>query len=360
MRKYRKFNVTIAATVLGLFILLAAVNYVVDPLDIFHSPFLKENPATQLRFTKIDYLEKKKGKYNSFMLGSSRIGTTDPQLIEKYLPGSSFYNLTVHLANLHEDLAHLNYFVHNHYTLKNIYLQIDVPENMTSYEFETQDFGKRLHPHVQGESVLPFYLEYLATKPSTYFQNKIKANTQPESTHKVVQDVWGSGRILFVGQDKLIQANPQAYIQNEPSFHAKRQRTIKSIDTEQNMQALADIKKICDAHHIHLIMFITPHNHKLMDSLNREDYLAFLRQVSNIGDYWDFSGYNSVTLDDHNYYEASHYRAPVARLVAARIFQDPNVSVPPDFGVYITKHNVEQVITERRAQITRHDAEGNL
>jgi hypothetical protein len=360
MRKYRKFNLTIAACVFGLFFLLAAVNYVVDPLDIFHSPFLKENPATQLRFTKIDYLEKNKDKYNSFLLGSSRIGTTEPGLIEKYLPGSSFYNLTVHLANLHEDLAHLQYFVRNHYMVKNIYLQIDVPENMTSYDFETQDFGKRLHPHVEGQSVLPFYVEYLATRPSTYFQNKVKANSEPQSTHKVVQDVWGSGRILFVGQDKLIQENPQAYIQNEPSFHAKRDRTVRSKDTQQNMQALGEMKKICDANHIHLIMFITPHNHKLMDSLDREDYLDFLRQISNIGDYWDFSGYNSVTLDDHNYYEASHYRAPVARLVAARIFQDPTVSVPPDFGVHITKKNVEKVITDRRAQIISHDAGNQL
>jgi hypothetical protein len=357
MKKYRTFTYIVLSIICGMYALLMTANYIVDPMDIFHSPFLKRNPSTQLRFTKIKYLEAHKEQYNSFLIGSSRIGTTDPALLNKYIPGSSFYNMTVHLANLHEDLLHLQYFVRNNYTVKNIYLQIDVPENMTSYESDPSDFTRQMHPHVFGDSVLPFYLSYLTTKPSTFFRNKLRVNFSKDQSHLIAHDVEGSGKILFVGQDEQIARSPENYIKNEPSFHAKRERTIANKYTKKNIEALQQIKRICEEHEIRLIMFITPHHHKLMDNLVTEDYLDFLRQVAQVGEYWDFSGYNSVTLNDRNYYEASHYREPVSRLVAARIFHDSSINVPQDFGVYVTKENVEKLLETRKAQIQEHDKE---
>ena len=64
-------------------ILIGGVNYVVDPFNIFHTKFLKEQFQMNERFMKIEYLEENKNKYNSYMFGSSRIGTTPPNIIDK-------------------------------------------------------------------------------------------------------------------------------------------------------------------------------------------------------------------------------------------------------------------------------------
>jgi hypothetical protein len=81
------------------------------------------------------------------------------------------------------------------------------------------------------------------------------------------------------------------------------------------------------------------------------DYLDFIRQLADIWPFWDFSGYNSVTADDRNYYEWSHYRVTVAKYILARVFNDPSVAVPDDFGVFVTKDNIEAHLSELNENI---------
>jgi hypothetical protein len=74
-----------------------------------------------------------------------------------------------------------------------------------------------------------------------------------------------------------------------------------------------------------------------MDTFLLEDYREYLRDISDITSFYDFTGYNSVTKDNCNYYEMSHYRPQVAKLIAAKIFNDKSIAVPSDFGKYIEK-----------------------
>ena len=82
--------------------------------------------------------------------------------------------------------------------------------------------------------------------------------------------------------------------------------------------------------------------------------------------YYDFSGYNTVTTNDCNYYETSHYRPLVGNLIAARIFHDSTISVPDDFGKFITKNTIDNHIILLKKQIdeyeesTKHDDLLNL
>lgn len=68
--------------------------------------------------------------------------------------------------------------------------------------------------------------------------------------------------------------------------------------------------------------------------------LNTLNKYQNTG----LSGYNSITLNNCNYYESKHYRPHVGDMIAARIFLDKDKVVPDDFGVFVTKENIDKHI----------------
>ena len=116
---------------------------------------------------------------------------------------------------------------------------------------------------------------------------------------------------------------------------------IKEENLQENLEALRELVALCKKKDINLILFITPYNKLLMDHFVAEDYIRFLKDLSEIVGFWDFSGYNSVTTDNKNYIDFSHYNLSVSGLIAARIFNDRTMTVPRDFGIWVTKSNID-------------------
>ena len=98
----------------------------------------------------------------------------------------------------------------------------------------------------------------------------------------------------------------------------------------------------------------------MMDGFVTNDYLKYLREISNITDFYDFSGYNTITLNNCNYYEESHYRPLVGEIIASRIFNDKTVKVPKDFGILVTKENINQHLIDLKKQIINYDLDKTL
>lgn len=80
----------------------------------------------------------------------------------------------------------------------------------------------------------------------------------------------------------------------------------------------------------------------------------------------DFSGFNSITTeatplvsgkpDMHYYWEVSHYRDNVGRLILARLFGG-DTPVPPDFGVELTQASIDAHQAATRAARERYRVE---
>ncbi len=81
-----------------------------------------------------------------------------------------------------------------------------------------------------------------------------------------------------------------------------------------------------------------------MDHFLKEDFISFLRDLTEITPFWNFSGYNSITTDNKFYANQAHYQPSVSRLIAARIFDDKTVIVPKDFGVWVSKKNIDSYL----------------
>lgn len=335
----------------GIIPIVAVINFAVDPFSVFQTHVLKRDFQINERFLKIRYLENHHQKFDSYMFGSSRIATTEPAVIEKYLPGAHFYNMTCADANLYDYLLHLKYFLKEHYKIKNIYMQIDIGD-MFSYGQNGSDYMRKFHPDVTGGSLTRFYVGYLLGYFPQNVIGKIEQNIEKRNGYEYH---WDRGTWSEPEKEKEILEDCSEYVLHEPTFHAKQKRMKRFSTIDKSIQALKEICDLCDKNGIKLYLFTTPHNKNMMDSFDTEDYLTFLTRLAEVRDYYDFSGYNTVTLDDCNHYESSHYRPIVGQMIAARIFRDTTVPLPADFGFLVTKRSVDGHIEKLRKQIENYD-----
>jgi hypothetical protein len=339
--------------VMFIFSITASVNYTVDPFDIFHTSILKHQNQLNERFAKVEFLDKNNKKFNSYMFGSSRIGTTFPSTVEQYIPNSKFYNFTVASANLYDYLMHLKYLIKKGYPIDNLYLQLDI-ENMNQYGKFENIYYKKLHPYVLDESLLWFYTQHLIGIFPMNIKGKINKNLHFNYDNRT-EYFLDIGMWTKPGKEKHLIEDCKTYIKNEPKFHINYKRNTNYTTSSTSIKALSEIKSICMANGIKLYIFITPHNQNMMDKFVIDDYLKYIKDISKVVDFYDFSGYNSVTTNNCNYYEISHYRPHVGELIAARIFNNRSVDVPNDFGIFVNKNNIHAHLNKLKEEIASYE-----
>lgn len=328
-------------------------NLIIDPFNIFHTGVLKYQVQQNERYQKIEFLKHHKNKFDTLMLGNSRIGTTDPVILEQYLPDGKVYNMGVSSANTDDYLKHLKYFIKDGYSLKTIYLQIDY-QDMMYWGHSDSNYLQKYHPDVTDQNMFVYFWKYLTITPVFNMKIKLLQNITPDNSH-TVHDFEGTGMWFNDKKESAINRDPEAYIKQEASFHLKLDRTtgINPPAYKKMLKSMRELTVLCDRHNIRLILFTAPLNHTFLDSFYIEDMLTFLEDISRIHNYWFFSDYNSLTCNNSNYYEASHYRDTLAKSIAARIFQDNTANLPDDFGLYIQQNQFKQYREQIRENLTK-------
>ena len=156
-------------------------------------------------------------------------------------------------------------------------------------------------------------------------------------------------------KELAIKTDYKKYEKSVEGFNYKTKRYVKYTTSKKSMRALKKIKQLCIKHNIKLYLFTTPHNKNMMDRFIVDDYLRYLKQISNITDFYDFSGYNTITMNNYYYYEDSHYRPILGNLIAGKIFKDNTIEIPEDFGVFVTKENIDKHLINLKIQIEDYD-----
>jgi hypothetical protein len=76
----------------------------------------------------------------------------------------------------------------------------------------------------------------------------------------------------------------------------------------------------------------------LLRAFDEAGYAQWTRDVVGIaGDLWDFGELNSVTADDRNYNDFSHFHTYVGDWALERLYARDAEHVPRDFGRYLTR-----------------------
>jgi hypothetical protein len=113
---------------------------------------------------------------------------------------------------------------------------------------------------------------------------------------------------------------------------------------------IVDIKNIvdlCESYNIELIIFTNPiHVISYQKSVNA-GYLDFLYKLSDVTDYYNFSGINNITMDNNYWFETVHYKMDVGDKIIDIIF---NKSIDKKlesqgFGYYVTRDTRDTLFT---------------
>jgi hypothetical protein len=106
--------------------------------------------------------------------------------------------------------------------------------------------------------------------------------------------------------------------------------------------ALADIQSIiniCGKNNIKLILFTNPLHKLTYEKAVEHGYIDFLIRLSEITNFYNFSGINDITANNDNYLETSHYKLTVGDLIIDTIFNHKTDAelLSQGFGFYVTE-----------------------
>ena len=350
MKVYRKWFFLALGILLSIVGLAGLTNYIVDPYGLLRKDFTNQFIEPNKNFIKIRFITQNLDRYDSFVFGSSRVNSINVQKIQGY----KCYNVHYNGGLPRDHLDNIRYLLKKGVKVKLILLGLD---DMSFRD----DPGDHLHqplrypyPPVLNQHPFPYYLRYLFSSPDwgilhevfCGYKNKL---FKASGDNPVFYDMFDTGQMFSYQIDRQIEDNPEKH-RNDPKF--LKHNFIHRNRLKEAIKELREIVHLAETHQIRLVLFINPlHKNVFLDC--GVDFERYKRALSHLSGFYDFSGLNSVTTDNYNYYETSHYRRNVGDLVIARIFNDRNVKVPEDFGQWVTAENINFHLETLRQQVIR-------
>ena len=326
-----RFAVTLVITFLLVFLAYPATNFVLDKYGVFQTP--KQGQVTVYNepnkmFLKTDYVLKHPDKFDSFVFGSSRVGLLD---VTK-MPGGKFYNMAYSEGLPKEHLENIKLLLKHGIKIKNIIIGLD-------------DFTYRISPDKHKDEPLRLAHYETSLNDRNWFTHywyylflKIKWEDLSRYSQRYYQEMFNTGTTQpSEDYERRIDSDIDTY-RKDPKFRQFSHTYVPTERTEQTLNELSEIIEICKKNNIKLIFLINPIHHFTYNRTDIAHFLDFKRQLAGITDYWDFSGLNSITLDNGQFYETSHYRLRVGDMILSKIFGDGS-KAPADFGHLVTKDN---------------------
>jgi AraC-like DNA-binding protein len=333
-KKYIKLTLLFASIIILANVL---INIIIDPFGIFGTKILPKSYQPNERFIKIEYLKSNHNKYDSYIFGSSRVGVYQPSWVQEYIP-SKWYNFTLSGANIEDYLLHLKYFIKQKYEIKNLIIQIDL-DSIAQYSHSSSDYLFKYHYDISGTNMLKYYQEYSMIFPIKNFSEKIKFNLHPdEREYSIVTGAWKR-----VDKDRYIVKNPSLH--NKLPIFSQNLKVVENINSKFDtiIDSLKEITQIAKNNNINLYIFTTPHHKSMTKSFSFHSIEQFYLAISKFTTFYSFSQINEITSNNLNYYEISHYRPMVAKLVLKSIFDNQSVDID-NFVYKVDSSNVRNVL----------------
>lgn len=323
----------------------AAFNILIDPFGVFGDPILdwySYNETNNPSVAKLAWLDEHYEQYDSYVIGSSSAASYDVKELNEYLD-ASFYNLFVYGCDTN-DYRDLAAYVLEHYTVKNIILNLGIDE-VISYDKEERSLDSKMHAKANGGNLPLFYLEYALT---TTRQSVEKLTAWSKDT-----ELPQSFDIFLVDSgcyDKRVQdvekigdpaAYEAAYSDMFPNQHGSEQLPYIA----ECVQVVADIRSMCAERGVNLIVISSPVYVGQWNAYDETALRAYKTSLADAVDYWDFS-YTPISFDSRYFYDLTHFRNAVGTMVLAEIFGNDDVYRPERFGNWVTADNCQAYLDE--------------
>lgn len=350
INKYSQFNLILFFAIFLPMLGAGLFNFIIDPYDIFSSPNLSKLNDVKVNQDNNDRLFKAVDIINikpiTIILGSSRTKQGINPENAVFTNKQPAYNLGLNGTNIYEIKRYLEHSIINQKNLKEVVFGVDffmfnnLSKNQPSFD-ETRLAKTYLSPKDTINSL--FSLDALSNSWQT-LNESLKKNDDPNYGINGFMP----NRRLDEGKNKW---RFNSGINQYYEFHNKYEFSQKYLNDFQ------EIVEICQQNNIELKIFISPSHATQWEAIRTtgkwDTFEQWKRKLVKIVPVWDFSGYSSITTESikdqmNNYADNSHYTPIIGDLVLHRIYNYQTNLIPEDFGVLITKDNIEEHLTNIR------------
>jgi hypothetical protein len=345
------FFAAILVIVLGLGF-IAVVNYIIDPYGIFRKDFSYQFIGPNKHYVKTRYVGEHPDRYDCFVFGSSRANNIDVRKIKD----GRCYNMEYSGGLPREHLDNMKYLVRKGVKIKFAIIALDEVAFQDNPDVHLNQPMRHAYPPVLNEPLFTYYLQYLF-----YYYDwkimKVCARDYIKRVRGIIKegpvhyDIFETGQLFSPGEDQAIEKDLLAHA-NKPEFRRRFRPSdayMKGVTSDLNR-----LIEFAQENGIQLKFFIIPLYHtKYLDS-GPDELDRFKKALSKMTDFWDFSGLNSITTNKYYYYETWHFRNMVGDMVLSRILGNKDVTVPKDFGIFVTAQNVDNHLQYLKQQMTEY------
>ena len=340
----KKFLKIVLSLSLFVAIFIGGVNYIVDSYGLNSNKNKYINNLTTINNPSVTNL-KIKFKADYYLIGTSRVMRIDPNLIEKYLNNKKVYNINISGATFKENsmLAfklkeqNLNFiYGFDAFSLnKNRLEQKDLINRYNSFKDEiNEDMNINTY----------FSIDYFLLNIKDILKKILKIDLYKYfilENNKVC-------KVTINGVEEHLDLSNKGNKKSYTNFEIVKDDKILKLAQNTNKN---DIFIIYPKHFYHYILF-----QKYQD-IEEKYFSAIKLLVKNTNaQVWSFYGINEITLDEYNFDENGwHFKPKISNLIFAKIFNDKSVEVPEDFGVLVTKDNIDEHLENLRKQIKEYD-----
>jgi len=324
--------------------LFAAYNIVLDPFGVFGDRFLDwyaYDMTLNPRVAKIGYLDRHYQDYDSYVVGSSKASSLPPEELNEYLD-ARFFNTTWYGGDLLDEKQLIHYIVKN-YNVKNIVLAID-PQVAAFYDQEADPIKGNMHCKVDGSFAPVFYGKYLFANPSYGWEKLKKYFHQGYLTTSATVYNADNGSYNKQLRDATPINDMDDYLAREKNVLEKEYTDLPYM--EEALADIGEIRDLCRENGIRLIVIGVPIYNDDFFHYDQEQLAEFWTRLADVVEFYSFWGNNTVNGDIRYYYDSDHFRNNAGTMALARVFDNPDVYVPDDFGRYITPETVRAAVDE--------------
>lgn len=337
MNVYKKWFVITLIIILLPLGALAAFNYYIDPLWNFrHSnPYNRIQTSFDERQQKTNFVSCGDFNYDALILGSSRTS----YISQNDFTGCRAYNYAVNNMLMEEYKGYTDYarqkhggsfkyiFVGLDFFTTNRNLQLDNTFNPPSYYIaRTNDFAYR-YKTLFSTDVLKYSLQ----------------NYQNSRQGAAVNYAYNRDNIKTLLEVKPAVRNQQI----ASSLERYRTRIYANYKYRNVKSILESLKKSNPG--TRFVVYTTPISAPLFELIEQQHLLPYYKQwlrdsVAVFGSVYCFTYPNSITSNLNNYYDAGHFYPRIGTLVAHKITGFPDKNIPSDFGVLLTRDNIDSFL----------------
>lgn len=325
-----------------------AVNFQIDPTGYFSvERGAKEVDANgYTRAAKSKYIKKHADEYNAVVLGGSKSGVLSTELLSEYT-GKQYYNFYVAYGCFADFLTYAQYLIDTA-DVEEITLHLSSIE-VQQYDRSATNEIYEVPAVVTGDKagLLLENLNYLCRNLSSTLEYAAKGQENLEKG----MDSLVTGERNYSYPYSLMEEDGDVYVEKyvlpryeknlKALFDGKEPKTPA---ITQNLEAMRQIKKLCEEKGVTLKVVIGPTFLAEIYKFEGTAYYDYLRGLVQITDIWDFSGFVPENLNPYNFVNEGHYKNVVADLIVNTMYGKDSRE---GFGILLTKDNIELYLAKR-------------